>query len=283
MANILKTHNGLQGQASTKAVRTFIRQRVGAGAVALSLMALLLPACGNNSDVATSETTVGNTDTEDVAQNTDEYIGQTVSVRNEVQEMVGASAFLIDEDSVFGGEEVLVINTDAPLVLPDGEGTEVQVNGEVQRLDLANLRANYQLDLDPALFAEYENTPVIIASSVALAPDPADITAEPDKYYNQRIAVEGEVEEIVGDGAFTIDEERLFGGDGLLVLPTKTGSTISKDETVIVTGVLRPFVQAEFERDYDFTWNQGTQEKINAEYQEKPVFVAEAVYPTGEQ
>lgn len=257
--------------------------RLGAGAIALSLMALLLPACGNNSGVTTTENTPGNTDTADVAQNPDEYVGQTISVRNEVQEMVGSSAFLIDEDTVFGGEEVLVINTDAPLVLPDGEGTEVQVNGEVQRLDLANLRANYQLDLDPALFAEYENQPVIIASSVALAPDPADITAEPEKYYNQRIAVEGEVEEIVGNGAFTIDEERLFSGDGLLVLPTETGSTVNEDEKVVVTGVLRPFVQADFERDYDFTWDQGTQEKINAEYQERPVFVAEAVYPTGEQ
>ena len=47
------------------------------------------------------------------------------------------------------------------------------------------------LTLDPNLFVDYEDKPVIVivAQSIALSPDPGNITANPDVYYNKRIAV----------------------------------------------------------------------------------------------
>ena len=112
----------------------------------------------------------------------------------------------------------------------------------------------------------YETKPVIIAQSVALAPDPGDITADPEKFYNQRIAVEGEVEEIRETGLFTIDEEKLFGGEDLLVYApdVSTSRPVKEDEVITVTGVLRPFVVADFERDYDLQWDLSVKEEVGS-------------------
>ncbi|HEY9879215.1 MAG TPA: hypothetical protein V6D29_12225 [Leptolyngbyaceae cyanobacterium] len=254
--------------------------RIQTGALVLSFLALLLPGCGNNSNLANSENASPNPTTAEVSKNTEDYVGKTVSVRDEVQKVVAEYAFLLDEDAVFGGEEILVINAGEPLTLPDGEGTDVQVNGEVQRLNVAQLKSQYGLDLDPDLLSEYEDKPVIVARSVALAPDPEEITENPEKYYNQRIAVQGEVEDLMSNGMFTLNEEKLFGGEGLLVVTTDSTGNLQKDDEVTVAGVLRPYIQAEFDRDYDLNWDLSTQEKVKAEYEQKPVFVAESVYPT---
>lgn len=42
--------------------------------------------------------------------------------------------------------------------------------------------------------------------------------------------------------------------------------------------MLRPFVKAEFERDYDLTWDLDLQEELEAEYSEKPVLVVDSIY-----
>ena len=46
-----------------------------------------------------------------------------------------------------------------------------------------------------------------------------------------------------------------------------------------VTGQLRKFILAEFERDYDLAWDTTVKEQLEAEYSEKPVFVADNLYP----
>ncbi|MGB3203131.1 MAG: hypothetical protein WBA99_19655, partial [Nodosilinea sp.] len=94
------------------------------------------------------------------------------------------------------------------------------------------------------------------------------------------------------ESGFTLDEEQLFGAEDLLVvyatprdgvdqpLPAAGMAGVSDDETVAVTGVLRPFVLSEFERDYDLTWDLDFQEQLEAEYTNRPVLVATGVYPS---
>jgi hypothetical protein len=272
MANRLKKHFPKFNSART-------------GAIALALSAFLLPACTTaEEEVSTPALEEDNVTTEELSEETDSYIGETVSLRGEVNNLVGDGAFLMDEDRVFGGEEILVFNASTQrLVLPEGEGTPVQVTGEVQQFVAANIEQEYGLDIDPELFADYENRPVVIAESVALAPDPGEITQDPTLYYNQRIAVEGEVEDILDTVTFTLDEEQLFGAEDLLVLADNIPVELDDGEIVTVTGTLRPFVQAEFERDYDFTWDLDLQRQIEAEYENKPVFVADGIYPSAER
>lgn len=207
------------------------------GAVGLASMALLLTACGTpqptTEEPATTEDTPVAAQTEEpiepqerlnvqageITGNVEEYVGQTVSVRGEAERAVGDSSFLLQDDQLFGGNEIIVVNaTGKPFVVPDDEPTdEVQVTGEVRELVVADLEREYRLDLDPTLYAEYENRPAIVAQSIAFAPDPEEVSEEPEQYYNQTIAVSGEVAEQLAPNTFTIQDEGLFGGESVLV------------------------------------------------------------------
>jgi hypothetical protein len=56
--------------------------------------------------------------------------------------------------------------------------------------------------------------------------------------------------------------------------------TVNEGEKVAVTGVLRPFVVAELEREYNLKWDLTVQKQLEAEYSNKPVLIANEVYPS---
>lgn len=249
------------------------------GAIALSLMAILLPACTN--ETTTREQALENVTAEDVSSETSNYVGQTVTIRGDVNEVVGEASFLMDDEQLWGGEEILIVNASGEgITLPQGTESQVQVTGEVRNFVIADLEREYGLDFEPNLYTEYEQQPAVIAQSIALAPDPGEITENPENYYYKRIAVQGEVEEIRQTGVFTLDDEQLFGGEDLLVIIANPDPRVNEDESVTIVGTLRPFVQAEFERDYNLTWDLDVKRQIEAEYENRPVFVADEIYPS---
>jgi hypothetical protein len=220
----------------------------------------------------------------EITGNVEEYVGQTVSVRGEAERTVGAGSFLLQDDQLFGGREIIIVNaTGTPFVIPDEEPTdEVQVTGEVRELVVADLEREYDLDLEPDLYTEYENRPALIAQSIVFAPDPEEISEEPEQYYGKTIAVAGEVAEQLSPNTFTIQDEGLFSGENVLVVGVTPDPALNANEEVVVTGVLRPYVVADFERDYDLGWDLEVQQQVEAEYTQKPVLVAEEVYPSAE-
>ncbi|MBE9128290.1 MULTISPECIES: hypothetical protein [unclassified Coleofasciculus] len=247
---------------------------ISTGAIALALMALLLPACQTTVPEAEENVTA-----EDVAEETDDLLGQEVTVRSEVVEKVGPAAFTISDEEFLSGESILVLNASGePSVLP--EDTELQVTGKVAKFVVADIERDYDLDLDEELYVEYEDKPALIAQSIALAPEVEEVAENPTAFYNQTIAVKGEVEEIVSPTVFRMDENDLFGDDDLLVLVANPTRAIQEDEEVVATGVLRSFVLADIERDYDLTWDLDLQKKLEAEYTQKPVLVVNDVYPS---
>lgn len=257
------------------------RGNIRTGAIALALMAMLLPACTNERLNASNPAVESNVTTEEVADETAELIGQTVTVRSEPVRKIAANTFTISDEEFFGSETILVVNASGkPLVLPTDDDTEVQVTGEVTKFVVADLNREYDLDLEPELYVEYEGKPAIIAQAIALAPEPGEITEDPSQYYGRTLAVTGEVENIVGPNAFTLDEDELIGASDLLVLAATPKQAIDDGEKVAVTGVLRKFVVADLERDYDLTWDLELQRKLEAEYSNKPVLIANSVYPS---
>ena len=230
-----------------------------------------------------AEEVEGNNTIEEVSESEDTFIGEEVTVRGKVTDIEPGVSFVMEEEGLFEGDRVLVINvSDNVLAVTEDEALKLQVTGELGNLVLADVERDYQLDLDPELYVEYENQPVIFAESMVLSPDIEDVVEEPDTYYLQEIALEGEVDEIRSDYTFTLKEDQLIDDDRLLMI-NATGEPIpTEDEKVVVTGVVRPYVQAEFEKDYDLTWDLGVQEEIEAEYTEKPVFVVESIYPSAE-
>ncbi len=249
-------------------------------AIALALMALVLPACDNNNQANLPEGT-GNVTTKEVVNNTDKLDGKTVTVRSEPKGKVGLTSFTVSDEKFFGSEPILIINASGqPFTLPENNDTEIQVTGIVRNLVLADVESEYNLKLEKQYYVDYENKPAIIAQSIALSPDPGDITKNPEKYYNKRLAVVGEVEDIQNAKVFTLDEDKLFGATDLLVFNPKPKVAIKDNGVVAVTGVLRPFVVADFDREYDLGWDLKLKQKLQAEYSTKPVFVADSVYPS---
>lgn len=245
----------------------------------LLLLTASLAACDTSDPEA--DITDENVTTEEVAENTNELIGQTVTIRSNALEVIEPATFTVADQEFFGAEEIVVINASGETFeLPTEDDTEVQVTGEVAEFILADVESAYELDLDPDLYADYTDRPAIIAESLAIAPEPGEITSDPSQYYGQTLAVTGEVEEIYGANTFTIDEEELIGANDLLVVSTNPAAAINEDETVAVTGELRSFVLADLERDYDLTWDLDIQEELEAEYVNKPVLVVDDIYPS---
>lgn len=259
----------------------FTYRKPVAGLVVLLPIVMTVACSEAPQETTTQEEATENVTTEELASGAEGIIGESVSVRSEVAETVDATSFLLEDDQLFGGENVLVINASGePFVLTEGDETEVQVTGEVQQLVTAEFETEYGLDLDPDLYADYEDRPVVIAQSIALSPDLEDITGNPEQYYNVRIAIQGEVEAKLSPSTFTLDEEQLFGGEDLLVISQMMNPQTQDGEEVTVTGVLRPYVEAEFETEYELDWDLSVQEQIEAEYTNRPVFVADEVYPS---
>jgi len=256
--------------------------RIAAVSLAFATSTALLSACSEPvAETTTPEEATENVTSEELTDGAEEAIGEVVSIRSEVGETVDEVSFLLEDDQLFGGEDILVINaSEEPFVLPEDSETPIQVTGEVQQLVIAEFEQAYGVVLESELYAEYEERPVVVAQSIALSPDPGELTSNPEQYYNQRIAIAGEIENKFSPTTFSIDEEQLFDGDDLLVISDAGAGQAQDGEKVTVTGVLRPYVKAEFEADYDLDWDLSVQEQIEAEYTDKPVFLADEVYPS---
>ena len=222
-----------------------------------------------------------NVTTEDVAEDADDLIGQTVTIRSNAIAQIEPATFTVADQEYYSGDIVVVNATGTPFVLPAEDDTEIQITGEVTEFVIADIESAYDLDLDPDLYIEYSDRPAIIAESLAIAPEPGEITEDPAQYYGETLAVTGEIETVYGENTFTIDEEELLGADNLLVVVTNpTEAPIIDGETVAVTGELRQFVIADLETDYDLTWDLDIQQELEVEYSDRPVLVVEQVYPS---
>jgi hypothetical protein len=118
-----------------------------------------------NNEAAQVETV---TSLEDVAEEGNELIGQTVTISGEVEEVLSPDALILEEDeNLFGDDQVLVLSVDNlqnEPVLQEGENA--QITGEVVQLVVADLERDYDLtwdlDLKRQLEAEYEGKPAVI-------------------------------------------------------------------------------------------------------------------------
>jgi len=241
--------------------------RLHVGVIALLLSATLLPACTDQN--AGGPTAESNVTTEEVADQTNELIGQPVTVRSNVVQKIGPSTFTVTDEQFFGGETILVVNaTGTPFIFPPAEA-EAQITGTVAKFNVAEINEAYGLNLEPNLYTEYEGKPAIVAQSLAVAIEPGEVAEDPTLYYDRVVAVPGEVAEVISPNAFRFDEGEL------LVLGVNPLDPISGTEEVVATGVLRQFVAAEIERDYGLDLSP----ELEAEYENKPVLIAQSITP----
>lgn len=261
------------------------------GAIAIALMAIVLPACGYNEPQAITPATqqqqrnqvsreVVETEVEEATDKTDELIGKTVTIRTQPIRLIGPTSFTVNDKELLDSQNVLVINaTGQPFTLPSTNNIPIQITGQVRRFDLAQINQDYKLDLQSDYYRDYENQPVIVAKSLALSPNPGELTTNPSAYYGKRLTVTGEVENINSPVAYTLDEDKLLGGEDLLVLHTQPQIKVKRGEEITISGVLRPLVIADLERDYDLTWDLNLRKQLEAKYRNKPVLVVTNLAP----
>ena len=253
----------------------------GTGTLLLSLLSVFSV---TESSKLRAEEVRGNLTLEEIADMENVTVGEQVTVRGEAEEVEPGKSFVLEEKGFFGGDEVLVINVSGQMIPPavEDDDIELQVTGEIAMLVVADVEREYGLDLDTEFYVEYESQPVILVKSMVLAPDVEDVAENPEDYYGQEIALQGEIDEVRSLYTFTLKEEAIFDDDELLVI-NATGLPIpEEDETVVVIGRVRPYIQAEFDRDYDLTWDLDIKQEIEAEYTEKPVLVIDRMYPSAE-
>jgi hypothetical protein len=104
----------------------------------------------------------------DIAKTPEKYYGKKVTVRAEVEDVLGRQVFLLDEDKLFAWPDVLVIAPKLTAAVP--EDTNVTVTGTVRSFVDADFRREYNWDwwgdLDPDIVVTFRNRPAIVADSV---------------------------------------------------------------------------------------------------------------------
>jgi hypothetical protein len=260
------------------------------GGLALGITALLLPGCDNVDEIEEGRTNVTTEDlaTDDLegavgAGGNEIVVGQEVTVRAMVQEEISDDTFVLEAED---GTDILVINSPGqPYVLPTDD-TPIQVTGEVVEFVVTDVESEYGLDLEDELYVDYENQPAIVAQSIALAPTPEQLAeGETAPFYDQVIAVEGDVGGIYSPNTFSLFEEGWIDDVGLLVIgadePLMSEEFgLEEGETVTVTGRLADFDIAVLEQEYDLGWDEQELAEIEATYTDRPVIIAEGVYPS---
>lgn len=158
--------------------------------VALVIIIVVMIWAFNQNDEATTDT-VQTDDTavvEDepestltqILDNPDAYVGQSVTVTAEVQDVLTQRIFKISDDTA--GDELTVV-TAQPLSAAQAEQAEtflqdnanVQVEGIVRAATVTEIERDYTLTLDPELEAEFENTTVLVAQSITFTDQNNDV------------------------------------------------------------------------------------------------------------
>lgn len=250
----------------------------GLRTISIVLIFMLLSACLQNSPDTIQEGDLLAVAT--ITKNADSLLEQSVLVRSDIAKKIGKRGFILDQDQVFAGQSLLVIDISKQnFTFPqrNDESPEVVIQGELKRFVFKKINNKYGLNLDFALYSPYENQLVILAKSIILSPDPSDIARYPEIYRGKQLAIKGEVEDVQKYGIFELDEEKVFGGEDLLVLQVQSRIKLDDDKIAIVYGTLRPLIAAELEKEYNLGWDLSTQKQIEAKYSQKPILIAEEI------
>ncbi|MGB6294904.1 MAG: hypothetical protein WBF90_01815 [Rivularia sp. (in: cyanobacteria)] len=217
-----------------------------------------------------------------ISREKDDLVGKFVTIRSKNIEQLGPTSFAVRNKKFFiQSKPVIIVNASGKVFdLPTNKDTEVQVTGTVRKLDIPKLEKEFSLRLQDEAYEDYKGVTTIVAQHIALAPEVDDIAANPKKYYDRRLALTGQIANIKNSKMFTLDEDDLLGEEDLLVFNPTPAMAVNDNQTVAVTGVMRPFRIAEFERDYKLTWDSGLKKEMELNYKDKPVLIADTVYPS---
>lgn len=98
-------------------------------------------------------------------------------------------------------------------------------------------------------------------------------------YYGKTVTVKAEVEDVIDNRTFTLDEDAILtGADVLVLVPAGYTGSLAHDQVVTVTGKVRPYVTTELERDFDwFKDGKIVTTKTDVDFKTRPVLIASSL------
>jgi hypothetical protein len=257
-------------------------KKAALSAIALGTLLLLASSC-EGTNQANRPAEQENITTEDVTEVSADApaIGELVTIRSGVAETLDENGFVMATAS---GESILVINPTGEVFTPPNQDMPIQVTGMLELLTAAAIEQQYGITLDPNLYGNYDQQPVIIAENIALAPRPQDFVEIPENYFdNQIVAIEGDLRTLENtQNAFALFEEAWIDDVGVLVIGTEQLvdlETLEDGETIVVTGQPQP-IDAATLQGANLGWNDTQIQEFISRYENRPVILAEEVYPS---
>lgn len=250
------------------------------GAIALGLTVSLVSAC--NTSAPDTQAEQENVTTEQIAEVEpgEAVVGELVTVRSGIVETIDDNSFVLESSN---GDPILVIHSAGAAFTPPEENIPIQVTGQLEIFETASIDQYGVADLDPTLYEEYDQQPVIVAENVALAPRPQDLSEAPDQYFEETIAVEGDLRPLEGaDNGFALFEEGWVDDVGVLVVGVNEAvdvASLEEGENVVVTGQARPADAAALQ-EAGFGWDDSEIQEFLSRYENRPVIFVEEVYPS---
>ncbi|MEL6165986.1 MAG: hypothetical protein AAFR37_20335 [Cyanobacteria bacterium J06628_3] len=134
----------------------------------------------------------------EISREKEDLIGKIVTIRSKNIEKLGATSFAVRKRRfLIQSQPVVIINASGKIFeLPNNKDTEVQVTGTVRQLNIPKLEKEFNLNLQDKVYQDFRDGTAIVAQHIALAPEVNDIADKPEKYYERRLALTGEIENI---------------------------------------------------------------------------------------
>jgi len=105
-------------------------------------------------------------DLDQLESNPEKFIGKTVTVEGEVEQILGPHLFTIDEKNWADPEREMPVLVPEPFAAIVRKDSPVRVTGTVERVPIARVERELGLIGDAKIKAEIENKPVLIATEV---------------------------------------------------------------------------------------------------------------------
>ncbi|MDQ3636066.1 MAG: hypothetical protein M3405_16420 [Acidobacteriota bacterium] len=194
--NIMTTLNRKLG---TRTIRRF--------ALLIMIMTLVFGLLGCAKDAAEIAEDKGGVTAQMVIENPDAYIGKTVTVSGDVEEIHGPKAFNMDSGTSIG--ELLIVGREPFPNLADANDRVYVINdvatvtGVVKKFVMADVEKEIGWTLDPNIFSGFEGKPVLVANSVGFKPGKETATTATDNNADKTVADKDVVDNKDVDGKMT--------------------------------------------------------------------------------
>lgn len=118
----------------------------------------------------------------DIADNPEQFIGQTVTLRAPLGEVLGSRAFTLSDPAVVGFDSLLVVGV-AEGTIPmeeeafgmdaadSAEAADVEVTGVVRQFDVAALEQELNYEFPEPILGAYSEETALVAESVRVIPE----------------------------------------------------------------------------------------------------------------